>query len=635
MDFFESQEVARRHTGRLVALFVAAVLALIVATWAIVATALAMSSTGPEIYGDPGLIAAVALGTLLVVGLGTAWKLNELRGGGAAVAQQLGGRLLTHDGADARGRRLLNVVEEMALASGMAVPPVYLLADEPGINAFAAGWGPEDAVVGVTAGALEHFDRAELQGVIAHEFSHILNGDMRLNLRLMGVLHGILVLGLIGRQVLAGAGRTRTVRRSSSRGGGGGAGAAILVIALGLVVVGAAGFFFGNLIKAAVSRQREFLADASAVQFTRDPNGIAGALRRIGALGRSGSRLRHERAAEASHMYFGNGVGASLFATHPPLEERIRRIDPAWDGRWPEPSAASPAEKPGAAAAAPSRAGAGLASAALIDAEALRRSVGQPRAEDLAAAGAVLHGLPPALLAAAREPREARFLLWALLAEGASARAILDERVAPADAVATFALRRQLVELDDAQRLPLVELVIPSLRALSPSQHRQAFAVADALVAADAQLDEFEWMLLSVLRRHVPPPGAPVVAPRVRWHALGPLVEPISVLLSFLAQAGARGRGEGARAAAFEAGARKLGLSAVRPVDADAARCDAALGTLVEAAPLLRRNLLEACVATVLADRSVTVREAELLRAVADRLQCPVPPLRPGAVRAA
>ena len=255
--------------------------------------------------------------------------------GGTVVAERLGGRRVFPNTIDPAERRLLNVVEEMALASGVPVPPVFLLSEEQGINAFAAGYSPSDAVVGVTRGCAEQLTRDELQGVVAHEFSHILNGDMRLNMRLIGVLHGILLMGLIGRELL----------RLGAFGGGGAlatkttAPPHLLVIGLAFMIIGFLGLFIGNLIKAAVSRQREYLADASAVQFTRNPEGIAGALKRIGAAV-FGSKLATPRAAEASHMYFAEGI-SSLFATHPPLNDRIARIEPQWDGKYP---AALPAD---------------------------------------------------------------------------------------------------------------------------------------------------------------------------------------------------------------------------------------------------------------------------------------------------
>jgi len=348
MDFFEHQDIAQRKTKLLVVFFTLAVVMIILFVYLafVVAFAGAKSKSGgfQMHLWQPELFFAVAAGTVLVVLFGSLYKIWELSKGGEAVAAMLGGHLLDPSTSDLNERKLLNVVEEMALASGVPVPPVYLL-EERAINAFAAGFSPGDAVIGVTRGCMELLNRDELQGVIAHEFSHILNGDMRVNIRLIGVLNGILIIGILGYILMrvmfhAGSGTRRRGRRGKE--GGGGA-LAIFVLGLLLMAIGYIGVFFGKLIKSAVSRQREYLADASSVQFTRNPQGIAGALKKIGGLS-LGSKLQSNHAEEASHMFFGDALRPAFFnllATHPPLTERLRRIDPAFDGDFPAVSKAA------------------------------------------------------------------------------------------------------------------------------------------------------------------------------------------------------------------------------------------------------------------------------------------------------
>ena len=272
MNFFEHQDRARKQSRRLIFVFMLAVLAIVAAINLILL--LVMGVTGYEVgeqtlspvelvKANAHLLAGGAIACVAVIGLASLFKTASLRSGGGQVARQLGGTLVESDTRDAKRRRLRNVVEEIALASGVPVPEIYVLEQESGINAFAAGFTPSDAAVAVTRGALEKLDRNELQGVIAHEFSHILNGDMRINIRLMGALFGILLLAIIGRRVLI---HSHFAGRSRDKNG-----AAVLLIAFGLMAVGYIGLFFGRWIKAAVSRQREYLADASAVQFTRDP----------------------------------------------------------------------------------------------------------------------------------------------------------------------------------------------------------------------------------------------------------------------------------------------------------------------------------------------------------------------------
>ncbi len=365
-DFFARQDHARRQTVRLIVLFALSVAAIIIAIYLVVAVGLSgAESTHAHhaVYGQPEHYAAaphrglwrpelflgIAAGTLLVVALGSLYKIAELSAGGETVALMMGGRAVDPQSTDLAERRLLNIVEEMALASGVPVPPVFVMDNEPSINAFAAGHQPGDAVVTVSAGALRYLSREELQGVMGHEFSHILNGDMRLNLRLIGVVNGILVLAILGYYILrfGGLSSRRSDREDNS-------GAAIFFLGLALVILGYLGVFFGNLIKAAISRQREFLADASAVQFTRYPGGIAGALKKIGGL-EEGSHIRDAHAAEISHMFFGDAFAGSffrLFATHPPLDERIRALEPDFDGNFPEVKPVGVAAEPSPARAA-------------------------------------------------------------------------------------------------------------------------------------------------------------------------------------------------------------------------------------------------------------------------------------------
>ncbi len=331
MDFFAQQDKARKHTTVLVVYFVIAVVCIIASVYFASLLIFRVTENGhalgeplPElVLWDPKLFLQVVLGTLAVVIIGSIYKTLALSKGGSAVAESLGGRLVPADPGDPDERKLRNVVEEMAIAAGVPVPKIYVLPEEQGINAFAAGHTPEDAAIAVTRGSLTLLSRDELQGVIGHEFSHILNGDMRLNLRIMGVIFGIVCLSVIGRVLIY------------SRGGRGRQGGnPMMYLGLALIVIGAIGVLFGRLIQAALSRQREFLADASSVQFTRNPAGLSGALQKIGG---AGSRIDSPHAGEASHMFFGNGVAKPFLdalATHPPLPERIRAIDPAWDGKF-------------------------------------------------------------------------------------------------------------------------------------------------------------------------------------------------------------------------------------------------------------------------------------------------------------
>ncbi len=631
MDFFDRQDRARRRTRVLVFWFAVAVALTVLAVYAVFA--LIFLSEGGRFW-DPNLFAGVTLGTLFVVFLGSAAKLLELSRGGAAVATMLGGLPVRPDTTDPHERRLLNVVEEMSLASGVPVPQVFVLREEEGINAFAAGLTPKDAAVGVTRGCLRLLTRDELQGVIAHEFSHLLNGDMRLNVRLIGIIHGLLVLTIIGRQLLRVRGGSRGGRGSNP----------LPVIGLALLAIGSIGMLFARLIKSAVSRQREFLADAAAVQFTRNPAGLAGALKKIGGLA-AGSRLVTPKAEEASHLFFSNGLRESwlaLFSTHPPLVERIRALEPQFDGRFPRLVAEAPADAPARQRWTGVTALTGVAAPAAaprparqVPADHALDGAGQPGPEHLTYAQTLRERLPPELRDAAREPLSTAGLVLSLVLSrdprvrqqqlGALEPEIHEQFLADLSDLAA-----RVEALPERDRLPLVTLALPALRQLSPSQYEAFTGLLRQLIESDAAIDLFEYALQRLVRRHLAPQFEPAAArPVVQYYALHPLRTDCAVLLSALAHLGHDDL-PGAQAAFAQGiarlGAPATGLGLLPQAECNLTQVDAALDRLSQASPAIRRMVLQACADAVASDGNLRVREAELLRAIADALECPLPP---------
>ena len=634
MNFFESQDQARRSTGLLVGLFILAVLGLIV-----MANLLVMVVFGyldSEQMRDGGTLlrqmdwqtfAAVSAGVGAVVLAGTLYRMASLSAGGKAVAESLGGQLIPQDTQDLNQRKVLNVVEEMAIASGTPAPPVYLLANEPGINAFAAGFSPRDAVIGVTRGAVDHLSRDQLQGVVAHEFSHVFNGDMRLNMRLMGVLYGILVLGILGYYLLYSASFSRR-RRGGEKGAG-----AILALALGLIAIGFAGTFFGGLIKAAVSRQREYLADASAVQFTRNPDGIAGALKKIGGLG-SGSKVENPGAAEASHAFFARAISGfmqGLAATHPPLAERIRRIDPRWDGKFDfidRPGSAEDEKQAVESETAARQAAAGAAVAGIM---AAIDEIGNPKREAVDYARSLLSALPAILKEAAREPYGARAILYSMALDKvpeARARQLkrLHDHADPAVYALTGKLAPEMDGLGAIHRLPLIDVAIPALKQLSLNQYRSFRANLVALIQMDSRLDLLEWSLQKIVFNHLDGHFFETGPEKPLYSHPAQVRKEVELLLSVMAHAGARNRkhAEGA----FAAGAEALESSGLALLGSDQIRAsdlDPALKKLERLQPLAKARFLKACAASVGHDQKLSAVEIELLRAFADVLDCPIP----------
>lgn len=627
-DFFTKQEEARRQSGRLLLLFAMAVIGVALAVYLVAATVRLwlFTRSGTEAgFWHPQLFFWTTAGTLFFVAAASFWKIQELRDGGSGIATALGGKLVSPGTLDPQERQLRNVVEEMAIASGMPTPDLYLLEKERGINAFAAGHGVHDATVCVTRGAVELLSRDELQGVVAHEFSHILNGDVLLNLRLLGWLNGILVVGQAGEIMLRG------LRRASGRAAG-----AVFAVAAALYAIGYVGYFFGQMIKSAVSRQREYLGDASAVQFTRNPGGLSGALKKIGGLAQ-GSRLDHPRAAEVSHMFFGNGLEqAWLHAldSHPPLDERIRRLDPRFDGFYPkvQPLPAPVVEnivytaRPTAAELAPALSGAAVA--ALLD------RVGDPMQKHLDLARQLLSELPDSLLAASRDPFGACAVVYGLLLDNDQAvRERQEQLIAEHDGIAVAGELRRLLpaikELAPQVRLPLLDLSLPALRALSPEQFLRLKATSLALSAADGRESLFEFTLRYLLLRHLELRFSPSASRPVQFYGIRGVQQQCSCILTALARVGQRD--ENLAQGAFARGAMvlhepKADFRFLPTTECGIAALERAFAALEGTSPQIKRRLLAACLECIIHDRVVKVEEVELFRAIADALGCPVPP---------
>jgi len=638
MTFFARQEAARRRT-RVLLVYYAAAVVLIVCAFYLASRAIAGLVTeaardesrevsgrgrvGFQVFAwDPLWLLVTAGVSAAVIGGGTLYRRASLAEGGAAVAHSAGGREIVPGRADGfLERRLLNIVEEAALASGVPVPRVFVLEEEPGINAFAAGFSLHDAAVAVTRGALQRLSREELHGVVAHEFSHIKNGDMRLNSWLLGVLFGILVTSILGRQLMLALRFMRVSGNRKSSGGG------IVLIAflsgLALWVIGSAGVFFARLIQASVSRQREFLADASAVQFTRNPSGLAGALKRIGASS-FGSAMRCANRSELAHLLFSPGASlSSLFASHPPLLARIRQLDPGFTGDF-TPWRAVPRE------AVPAPTASSFAAAAGVSA--LRMPAGGD-AESPAAACA-LPALEPGLRETLARPEDAAAALYGLLLSGdEDVRQRQRSRIAVAEATALAAAaerwRDVLQGMDRITRRQVLDLAVEGVRQRTPDGRAACLALARELADADRERSLFEALLLGRMQRALRPAGVvrgfygkPLPPARVQ--------DEVATVLGVMAYLGQPHDAAAAEAAWREGVVRATSFGVGRlPMPArracTLADWDAAVQRLDGLAPLFKGELLNACSFVMRADGALTEDETELLRALADLLDMPLP----------
>jgi len=636
MNFFEHQENARKASKRLVVLFVLAVIAVVIA----------VNLVGAFVYlafigGNGSLRLAGGLpngffltNTLVTVGLI----------GGEAVARMVGARAVDPSTRDLLERRLVNVVEEMAIASGVTVPRVYIMDDEPGINAFAAGHAVNDAVIAVTRGTLTRLTRDELQGVIAHEFSHILNGDMRLNIRLIGVLFGLTMIATFGRFLME--------MSRGSRDSKGGAGA-LIVAGLALFVIGYIGVFFGRLIKAGVSRSREFLADASAVQFTRNPDGIGGALRKIGGLadGREpGSTIRHPHAETLSHLFLGaarRNFASGLLATHPPLAERVKRIYGRALG-----FAAAP-ELPVALALAEAGRNAELAPLpftrsdvvvpspiATLVANVNSTPALPPVAETIG--HPVMRAAPPAtldellahvgLVDAVSDSTRAQLLALGLLVDKEQPmqdeqRTLLVQALGAAAAQEVERLHGIAQRLPPGARLPVLDLLVPTLRRLPLATCERLLLLGHGLIHADGRLTLAEFLLFTVLKRRIGAPGRR--APLVRYGAVADVAADAALVLSLISSVRARAEEPQAMERAYSAALTLLPGVDARMVAREALSLDAldaALDRLNQLKPLAKPAFIKACTAAAFSGGATTWKAASCLRTVCAALDAPLPP---------
>ncbi len=666
MNFYRAQDQARKQTFWLVLFYGIAVVLLLLITNLCVAVFLWFSDPGnyidarQQVHGAswveqlPQILMALGWKKLFIVsslvcgGLGFAmwFKWLDLRQGGRVVAESLGGVPLQLNSDDISEQRLINIVEEMALAAGIPSVPVYVLDNEPGINAFAAGLRPEDAIIGVSRGALRSLSREQLQGVVAHEFSHILNGDMRLNIKIIVVLHGILMIGEAGRTLLHHSMRGSMYRSNrSSNGKANGLTAGLVLLGGALTLIGLLGTFFGALIRAAVSRQREFLADASAVQFTRNPEGISGALRVIGGAG-SGSRIQHQNSHELGHLFFSSAYRSRWLATHPPLPERIKRVLPAWDGSFLDPNAQSLADaeiarergqsrahRPDFAVLAGSTLGlvpqSGLPFSEQAQATAEQASIGA-NVEESANNAPLFDTIFESMRQQVHEPLGAVCAVLALLFDKH------DEAVRERQLVAlkcqnwlkeeTFSKSFGYVtQLKEDDYLPLIDLALPALKRLSSPQYKNFRALLSEVIHVDAKLDVLEWVVFEMVRQHCDRFFGLAKGIKPKYRSMKPLLPFYNAVLSRIVQHAYAQAAEQEKAyhhACNSAGTYTISmLSAEMITDALFVR---SVHELAKAYPLVKPRVIKSLIKAAQSDGEVSIYERQVITAIATIMDCPL-----------
>lgn len=639
MDFFREQDVARRNARLLTVLFSIAVLVLILLTNVLVAGTLFFREVTGGTQNTSNLDALIAsidwrlflgIGAGIATVIGVVVLINWIRfaQGGKTVAEALGGRPAVTSTTDPLERRAQNIVQEIALASNMPVPPLYILHEERGINAFAAGVSPGDAVVAITRGAMVQLTRDELQGVIAHEFSHILNGDMRLSIRLAAMLRGITFIGDIGSVLL----RSTTHRRHRSSSSSKNDNAAVaLVLGLGLYIIGLLGGLMAGLIKSAISKQKEYLADASSVQFTRNPDGIGNALKVIGGY-TPGTLVHTARAEEMSHLFFGQVKHRlwTMFATHPPIDARIRRIDPRWNGEFMVRDTNHQALEPKLAEEMGLHQARRAFAAASSMAAATAINLDDPPPPPATEAAPGMDDETGSALAAtviddAREPLGAMSLVLALLwHDEENSKQLAAVRAASIRGLEGMVAQRgrELAELPPELRLPLIELCLPTLKTLSAGQYTTFKNLLLQFIRADGRIELSEWCLFQLVRHYLDPEFVQITPSRPRHSSLEKVRTALAIALGTLASLG-----EDETNVAFERGADKLGLALVCPdrENLNVRAFSKAIEELADCYPLLKVTILKAMAAVAAHDGKICARELTLVKAIAAVIDCPVP----------
>ncbi len=671
MNFYQHQEQARKQTAVLVIFFILAVALIVIAVNAVAFFVSFQVEEGSisliQWFQSPACWIAVAITLSIIIG-GSIAKAMQLSNGGPAVAVMAGGNYLSLETKDPQKKQLINVVEEMAIASGIHVPQIFILEDEAGINAFVAGTSPNNAALAITQGALDTFNRDELQGVIGHEFSHILNGDMNINIKLISVLAGILLIGKIGESLTHSSSYGRR-QHSTSYSNNRNSGNKGWAIGLMLMVVGYIGLFFGRLIKAAISRQREFLADASAVQFTRNPNGIGEALFAI-QTHQNGSLLATPNAEDMSHLCFGEAVKvkfSSLLATHPPLDERIKAIDPSLPARLrarqrkQKPSktkqhgqtATSPTTPqqyaalqpslhsktvPSSSPAStydgtpivypPSKLTSARSSLASCLAPSLKDSIGHPTQEHQRYAQQLLASIPTTLLDTAHSSEHADVIIYMLIlatmsSQGKEAIEIIKQQTDADKAHKTITCYKLLKTCNETIRLPLLEIATQSLSIQREQDTSQLLSRIETLINLDKQFTLSEFVIFSLVKKHISPN-------KKKHHAIKRYSAVFTEIRHILAALSATSNKTGEiNTKAFHQAYATFSTAEATPSLPSIQQLDISLKKLSQLSPLLKQPIVDACIDCILHDDHVSIREIELLRAICETLDCPMPPLIP------
>ena len=649
MDFFSQQEKAKRYTKVLLLYFVLAISLIVISVNIVIYYFIKFLEFYPYTPADwfsAGVVYYISGATCLLIFSGSVFRWLKLKSGGHAVAAMVGAKRIDLNTSDKKQQQLIHVVEEMSIASGVPVPSLYVLDSESGINAFVAGYQPTEAVMVVTAGAINNFTRNEMQGVVAHEYSHILNGDMQINVRLLAMLAGILMISSLGHLLIRGESRSYSNKKSGG----------LVVLGFLFLLIGYIGVFFGRLIKAAVSRQREYLADAASVQFTRNPEGIASALNKIREVS-AGSYMKSAYAEDMSHMCFAQAFSmlvTNWMATHPPLMERIKRVDPGYVARikardlnkkYNQKNVDDSVVKPVAGASVSGDLlpdtvmsfSEGVAPETISSAE-LLGTAGKIDEPHIKFAAEIHSAFSDDLMHSIHQIEKARMILLNLILVRMNFDAgiqFLSKNISEKELDVIYRFNKEINELENYQRLPLLELLLPTLKQMDASDKVNFLKLCDGFIKSDKRYTLFEFILLSILKKSLSPESGEDI--KIKFHSFKEVNIELQLIFSVMAHSSQCE--DDVRHASYDkvsqgffmaSTGEKLNLLEFKEITPK--KMTLAFQRMAQLSPLLKRNVLESCADIAMHDGQLKYAEAELLRAIADLMDCPIPPLLPQAV---
>jgi Zn-dependent protease with chaperone function len=624
MDFFSAQDRTRSTTRKLIFIYIIAIIALNTSIYFVTLFIFGVAGdTGISSLWIPELFIGVSFVTFSVIAIGTISRVYQLKKGGSAVAEMLGGRKVCMSTTNTNERRLINVVEEMSIAAGIPVPDLYILDQEPSINAFAAGYSTRDAAIGVTRGTLEQLNRDELQGVIAHEFSHIFNGDMRINIRLIGILNGILLIHLMGLMIMRSGAYARLGSGGRNKNQGG-----IIVFGIALLAIGYIGMLFGRIIQSAVSRQREYLADAAAVQYTRNPDGLAGALHKISASIEKPT-LNDAHAMEMSHLFFASSFKSgldSLFATHPPIQKRIKALGSALsqEDALRRSASINPTSNQSESQDSDD-------DHDFMDPKLILAAMGTIESQQISKARGILDGLSQPVKDAVHEPLGAEALIFAMLLSGdleVETNQIEQIRrvCGPETEFAVLSIKNHVNGINPESKLPVVEIAIPALKEMSETQFKRFRNTITSLISADGKVSLFEYALEKIITHQLEAVYSNVADPKITHTNLSKLGGEISLLISAIAHETTKNPEDAWNAAIQTLDEKpKAGWNFVKQTECTFDAVDQALEELGKSSGAVKKAFLNAALHSIALDGRSNRNEMEWIRAMAAAIDSPLP----------